>query len=95
MEAAGRRMAAAPDGDVQCAMASPILFGLIRVARCALRSAGDVSVCQGSNDYQRLRPEAGGRFVLGFSMPIAWPVAADGTARNMVIRDRFPLTVAT
>ena len=32
-------------------------------------------------------------------MPIAWPAVADGvakgTTRNMVIRDRFPLTVAT
>ena len=85
-------------GDVQCAMASP-LFGLIRVAHCALRRAGDVSVCQGSDDYQRLRPEAFARFVLGLSMPIAWPAVADGVAkgatRNMVIRDRFPLTGAT
>ena len=75
------------------------LFGLIRVAHCALRSAGYVSVCQGSDDYQRLRPEAFARLVLGFSMPIAWPAVADGVAkgatRNMVIRDRFPLTGAT
>ena len=32
-------------------------------------------------------------------MPIAWPAVADGvakgTARNMIIRDRFPVTVAT
>ena len=32
-------------------------------------------------------------------MPIAWPAVADGvakgTARNMVIRDKFPVTVAT
>ena len=37
--------------------------------------------------------------MLGFSMPIAWPAVAygvaKGTAQNMVIRDRFPLTVAT
>ena len=37
--------------------------------------------------------------MLVFSMPIAWPAVADGvaqgTARNMVIRDRFPLTGAT
>ena len=79
-------------------MASP-LFGLIRVPHCALHKAGDVFLCQGSDDYQRIRPEAGARFVLEFSMPIAWPAVADGvdkgTARNMVIRDRFPLTVAT
>ena len=58
-----------------------------------------VSVCEGSDDYQCLRPEAGARFVLEFSMPIAWLAVADGvakgTVRNMVIRDRFPLTVAT
>ena len=37
--------------------------------------------------------------VLGFAMPIAWPAVADGvakgTARNMAIRDRLPVTVAT
>ena len=37
--------------------------------------------------------------MLGFSMPVAWPAVADGvakgTARNMVIRDRFPVTSAT
>ena len=36
---------------------------------------------------------------LGFSMPIAWPAVADavakGATRNMVIRDRFPVTGAT
>ena len=79
-------------------MAAP-LFGLIRVTHCALRSAGGWFFCQGSDDYQRLRPEAFAQFVLGFSMPIAWPAVADGvakgTTRNMAIRDRFPLTVAT
>ena len=77
--AAGRRMAAAPLYDVQYAMAAP-LFGLIRVAHCALRSAGYGFLRQGSDDYQRLRPEAGARFVLGFSMLIAWPAVADGVA---------------
>ena len=75
------------------------LFGLIRVAHCVLRSADDVSVCQGSDDYQRLRPEAGARLVLGFSMPIAWPAVADGVAQgtvpNRAFSDRFPVTVAT
>ena len=69
------------------------LFSLIRVAHCALCRASGIFFCQDSDDYQRLRPEAGARFVLEFSVPIAWPAVADGvakgTTRNMVIRDRF------
>ena len=34
------------------------------------------------DDYQRLRPEAFARFVLGFSMPIARPAVADGVAKG-------------
>ena len=49
--------------------------------------------------YQCLRPEAGARLVLGFSMPIAWPAVADGvvkgTAPNRAVGVRLPVTVAT
>ena len=51
------------------------------------------------DDYQRLRPEAGARLVLGFSMPIAWPAVADGvaqeTAPNRAFSVRHAATVAT
>ena len=61
--------------------------------------AGDVFFCQGSDDYQRLRPEAGARFVLGFSMPIAWPAVADGVAKGTAPSRAFSVrpaaTVAT
>ena len=71
-----------------------LISGLIRVAHCKR-----YFFCQGSDDYQRLRPEAGARFALGFSMPIAWPAVADGvaqgTAPNRAFSDRFPMTVAT
>ena len=79
-------------------MASP-LFGLIRVPHCALHKAGDVFLCQGSDDYQRIRPEAGARFVLEFSMPIAWPAVADGVAQGTAPNRAFIVkpaaTVAT
>ena len=79
--AAGRRMAAAPDDDVSvCDVGYSFIFGLIRVVHCALRSAGSIFFCQGSDDYQCLWPEAFARFVLGFSMSIAWPAVADGVA---------------
>ena len=67
--------------------------------QCALHRAGGIFFCQGSDDYQRLRPEAGARFVLGFSMPIAWPAVADGvaqgTAPNRAVGIRLRVTVAT
>ena len=76
------------------AMATPLLFGLIRVAQCRR-----YFFCQGSDDYQRLRPEAFARFVHEFSMPIAWPAVADGvdkgTAPNMAFSVRPAATVAT
>ena len=71
--------------------------GLISPLRCAVQAT--VSVCQGSDDYQRLRPEASARLVLGFSMPIAWPAVADGvvqgSAPNRAFSVRPAATVAT
>ena len=52
------------------------------------------SICQGSDDYQRLRPEAGARFVLVFSMPIAWPAVADGVAQGTAPNRAFSVRPA-
>ena len=51
-------------GDFQFAMATP-LFGLIRVAHCAMRRAGQVSFAR----VPTIISAYGRRLVLGFSIP--------------------------
>ena len=65
----------------------------MRIARCAVQATFSFA------RVPKIISTYGQRLLRGFSMPIAWPAAADEvaqeTARNMVTRDRFPVTGAT